>query len=43
MVLHGHAHRGSYEGRTRRGIPVYNVAQFVLTEQMGNPYVLLEV
>jgi Icc-related predicted phosphoesterase len=43
MVLHGHAHRGSYEGRTRRGIPVYNVAQFVLTEQMGKPYVLLEV
>lgn len=43
LVLHGHAHRGSYEGRTRRGIPVYNVAQFVLTEQFGKPYVLYEV
>lgn len=43
MVLHGHAHRGTYEGRTRRGIPVYNVAQFVLTEATGKPYVLFEV
>lgn len=43
LVLHGHAHSGSYEGRTRRGVPVYNVAQFVLTEQFGKPYVLYEV
>ena len=26
MVLHGHAHHGSLEGATSRGIPVYNVA-----------------
>jgi Icc-related predicted phosphoesterase len=26
MVFHGHAHRGSPEGRTERGAPVYNVA-----------------
>jgi Icc-related predicted phosphoesterase len=26
MVFHGHAHRGSPEGRTSRGAPVYNVA-----------------
>jgi Icc-related predicted phosphoesterase len=26
MVFHGHAHRGSLEGRTARGAPVYNVA-----------------
>lgn len=26
LALHGHAHRGSPEGRTRRGVPVYNVA-----------------
>jgi Icc-related predicted phosphoesterase len=26
MVVHGHAHRGAPEGRTREGIPVYNVA-----------------
>jgi Icc-related predicted phosphoesterase len=26
MAFHGHAHRGVPEGRTREGIPVYNVA-----------------
>jgi Icc-related predicted phosphoesterase len=26
LVFHGHAHRGSLEGRTSRGAPVYNVA-----------------
>jgi Icc-related predicted phosphoesterase len=26
MVFHGHAHHGSLEGKTRGGIPVYNVA-----------------
>ncbi len=26
MTFHGHAHRGALEGRTRGGIPVYNVA-----------------
>lgn len=26
VVFHGHAHRGTEEGRTRQGIPVYNVA-----------------
>lgn len=25
-VFHGHAHRGTLEGRTRNGVPVYNVA-----------------
>ena len=25
-VFHGHAHHGALEGRTRDGIPVYNVA-----------------
>jgi Icc-related predicted phosphoesterase len=29
-VLHGHAHKGSPEGRTTTGIPVYNVAIQVL-------------
>jgi Icc-related predicted phosphoesterase len=29
-VLHGHAHRGTFEGRTAQGIPVYNVALPVL-------------
>jgi Icc-related predicted phosphoesterase len=26
VVFHGHAHKGSPQGRTREGIPVYNVA-----------------
>ena len=42
-VVHGHAHHGSYEGRTMRGTPVYNCAQFVLQEKFGKPYVVFEV
>jgi Icc-related predicted phosphoesterase len=42
-VVHGHAHHGKYEGRTPRGIPVYNVAQFVVKPLFGRPYALLEV
>jgi Icc-related predicted phosphoesterase len=42
-VVHGHAHHGTYEGRTPRGTPVYNVAQFVLREKFGRPYAVLEV
>ena len=33
-VVHGHAHHGTYEGRTMRGTPVYNVAQFVLPREV---------
>jgi Icc-related predicted phosphoesterase len=42
-VVHGHAHHGTYEGRTPRGTPVFNVAQFVLKPKFGKPYVILEV
>jgi len=42
-VVHGHAHHGTYEGRTPLGKPVYNVAQFVLRDKFGRPYALLEV
>ncbi len=42
-VVHGHAHHGTYEGRTPLGRPVYNVAQFVLRPLFGKPYVVLEV
>jgi Icc-related predicted phosphoesterase len=42
-VVHGHAHHGKYEGRTMRGTPVYNVAQFVLKPLFGRSYALLEV
>ena len=42
-VVYGHAHRGSYEGRTPRGIPVYNCAQFVVEPAFGRKYALLEI
>jgi Icc-related predicted phosphoesterase len=42
-VVHGHAHHGTYEGRTPRGTPVYNVAQFVVRPKFGRPYALLEI
>jgi Icc-related predicted phosphoesterase len=42
-VVHGHAHHGTYEGRTPLGTPVYNVAQFVVREKFGRAYALLEI
>jgi Icc-related predicted phosphoesterase len=42
-VVHGHAHHGTHEGRTMRGIPVYNVARFVCREKFGRPYAVIEV
>jgi len=42
-VLHGHAHRGAYEGRTARGTPVFNVAKPVLNRDLGIEYALFEV
>ena len=42
-VVHGHAHRGTYEGRTLRDIPVYNCAQFVVRREFDRPYALIEV
>jgi len=42
-VVHGHAHRGAYRGATPRGVPVYNVAQFVVQAETGQPYALIEV
>jgi len=41
-VFHGHAHKGTFEGRTRRGIPVYNVAAHV-EKPDGKAYALIEV
>jgi Icc-related predicted phosphoesterase len=42
-VVHGHAHHGTYEGRTPLGKPVYNVAQFVLQPLTGKPYAVIEI
>jgi Icc-related predicted phosphoesterase len=41
-VLHGHAHRGSYTGKTLKGIPVYNCAKPV-AKPSGKPYALIEL
>jgi len=41
-VVHGHAHRGIYEGHTPGGAPVYNVAADV-EKPTGKPYALLEI
>jgi len=42
-VVHGHAHRGRYEGRTPRGVPVFNCAQYVVEPVFGRLYALLEI
>ncbi|MCL2776485.1 MAG: metallophosphoesterase [Polyangiaceae bacterium] len=36
MAFHGHAHRGSLEGQTRIGTPVYNVAMPLLRRQWSS-------
>jgi Icc-related predicted phosphoesterase len=45
VVFHGHAHHGSPEGRTRGGVPVYNVAVPVLRKAYPDqpPFRLVEV
>ena len=42
LVVHGHAHRGTYEGHTPGGIPVYNVASHI-EKPSGRPYALLSI
>ncbi len=41
-VVHGHAHRGTYQGKTPGGAPVYNVASHI-EKPTGRPYALLEL
>jgi len=36
FVLHGHAHRGQLEGRTKTGVPVYNVSMPLLTRTFAD-------
>jgi Icc-related predicted phosphoesterase len=33
LILHGHAHHGSPDGKTTAGIPVHNVALHILQQQ----------
>jgi Icc-related predicted phosphoesterase len=44
-VFHGHAHRGAPEGKTRGGIPVYNVALPLLRRTYPNqpPFRVLDI
>jgi len=42
-VVHGHAHRGAFNGATPRGTPVYNCAQMVVEAAEGRPYAIIEV
>jgi Icc-related predicted phosphoesterase len=44
-VFHGHAHRGTPEGRTSTGVPVYNVAMPLLlrTNPDRPPYLIVEL
>jgi Icc-related predicted phosphoesterase len=44
-VFHGHAHHGALEGRTKTGVPVYNVSINLLqrTNPQGWPVRLLEL
>lgn len=45
LVLHGHAHHGSPEGKTRSGIPVYNVSASLLSRTFADrpPFRIFEV
>ena len=44
-VFHGHAHRGTAEGRTSTGVPVYNVAMPLLARLNPDrpPYLVVEL
>jgi len=44
-VFHGHAHRGSLEGRTKGNVPVYNVAMPLLAANYNDrqPFRVIEV
>lgn len=44
-VVHGHAHHGHPQGRTRNGVPVYNVARGLLERTLPDrkPYRILEI
>lgn len=45
MVFHGHAHHGAPEGRTRDGIPVYNVSMSLLQRMYPDqpPFRVVEI
>jgi Icc-related predicted phosphoesterase len=43
-AVHGHAHNGTFQGRTVRGIPVYNVAMPIMRRMNAErPYHVIEL
>jgi hypothetical protein len=44
-VFHGHAHRGTPEGLTSTGVPVYNVAMPLLARSQPDrpPFLIVEI
>jgi Icc-related predicted phosphoesterase len=42
-VFHGHSHHGAVEGRTPKGVPVYNVAMPVLRNVFDRRFRVVEV
>ena len=42
-VFHGHAHHGALEGRTPKGVPVYNVAMPVLKKAFDRRFRVIEI
>lgn len=43
VVFHGHAHRGSLEGVTKMGIPVFNVAKSLLETRLAASFKVFEI
>jgi Icc-related predicted phosphoesterase len=43
MALHGHAHQGTPEGATARGVPVYNIAMPLLLRRYRSPFRMFEL
>ena len=43
-VFHGHAHHGRPEGRTAKGVPVFNVSMRLMSETFPNrPFRVIEI
>src|SRR5262249_6814867 len=44
VVFHGHAHHGTYEGKSNKGIPVYNTClDLVRSINPERPYALIDL
>jgi len=44
VIFHGHAHHGTYQGNTMKGVPVYNCCIQLLRQLMPEqPYALVEI